>query len=81
MGVDMASRKELAANCTVPQIREFIGADTLGYLSVKGLMKVVNGERGGFCDACFTGEYPVPVQLELDKTVLEGSGGGRGIER
>ena len=82
MGVDMASRKELlAANCTVPQIREFIGADTLGYLSVKGLMKVVNGEQGGFCDACFTGEYPVPVQLELDKMVLEGSGGGRGIER
>jgi len=82
MGVDMASRKELlAANCTVPQIRELIGADTLGYLSVKGLMKVVNGEKGGFCDACFTGDYPVPVQLELDKMMLEGSGGGRGIER
>lgn len=82
MGVDMASRKELlAANCTIPQIREFIGADTLGYLSVKGLMRVVNGEKGGFCDACFTGEYPVPVQLELDKMVLEGSGGGRGIEQ
>ena len=82
MGVDMASRKELlAANCTIPQIREFIGADTLGYLSVKGLMKVVNGDKGGFCDACFTGDYPVPVQLELDKMVLEGSGGGRGIEQ
>ena len=72
MGVDMASRKELlAANNTVPEIREFIGADTLGYLSVKGLMKVVGGEGGGFCDACFTGNYPVPVQLELDKLVLE----------
>ncbi len=72
MGVDMASRKELlAANNTVPQIREIIGADTLGYLSVKGLMKVVLGEDGGFCDACFTGNYPVPVQLELDKMVLE----------
>ena len=77
MGVDMASRKELlAANSTVPEIREIIGADTLGYLSVKGLMKVVNGERGGFCDACFTGNYPVPVQLELDKMVLETPGGG-----
>lgn len=82
MGVDMASRKELlAANSTVPEIREIIGADTLGYLSVKGLMKVVNGERGGFCDACFTGNYPVPVQLELDKMVLETPGGGGGIER
>lgn len=81
MGVDMASRKELlAANSTVPEIRKFIGADTLGYLSVKGLMKVVAGERGGFCDACFTGNYPVPVQLELDKMMLESPGGGRGIE-
>ena len=82
MGVDMASRRELlAANNTIPEIREFIGADTLGYLSVKGLMKVVGGETGGFCDACFTGNYPVPVQLELDKMVLESSGGGREIER
>ncbi len=82
MGVDMASRKELlAANYTVPEIREFIGADTLGYLSVKGLMSVVGGKDGGFCDACFTGNYPVPVQLELDKMMLEGPGGERGIER
>ena len=74
MGVDMASRRELlAANSTIPEIREFIGADTLGYLSVGGLMKVVGGTRGGFCDACFTGNYPVPVQLDLDKLVLEGS--------
>ena len=81
MGVDMASRKELlAANKTVPEIREIIGADSLGYLSVKGLMKVVGGDRGGFCDACFTGNYPVPVQLELDKMMLESPGGGRAIE-
>ena len=55
MGVDMASRRELlAANNTIPEIRKFIGADTLGYLSVDGLMKVVGGTGGGFCDACFT---------------------------
>ncbi len=82
MGVDMASRKELlAANYTVPEIREFIDADTLGYLSVKGLMRVVGGTDGGFCDACFTGNYPVPVQLELDKMMLEKPRGERGIER
>lgn len=76
MGVDMASRRELlAANIGIPQIRDFIGADTLGYLSVRGLMKVVRGEKGGFCDACFTGNYPVPVQLEMDKLVLEIPGG------
>ena len=74
MGVDMASRRELlAANNTVDQIRDFIDADSLGYLSVKGLMKVVGGSNGGFCDACFTGNYPVPVQLDLDKLALETS--------
>ena len=45
--------------------------DSLGYLSVKGLLKTVGGTRGGFCDACFTGNYPIPVQLEMDKLVLE----------
>ena len=79
MGVDMASRQELiAANQTLDEIRQFIGADTLGYLGVKGLMKVVGGSQGGFCDACFTGNYPVPVQLELTKLVLEETGPGSG---
>ncbi len=68
MGVDMASRQELiAANKTIEEIREMTGADSLGYLSVEGLMQVVGGAHGGFCAACFTGDYPVPVQLELDR--------------
>ena len=72
MGVDMASREELlAANNSLDQIREIVGANSLGYLSVEGLMKVVGGTNGGFCDACFTGAYPVPVQLELTKLALE----------
>ena len=75
MGVDMASRDELlAANNTLEQIREIVGADSLGYLSVEGLMKVVDGTNGGFCDACFTGNYPVPIQLELSKFALEHTG-------
>ncbi len=37
-------------------------------------MKVVGGTDGGFCDACFTGNYPVPVQLELSKLALEKPG-------
>ncbi len=75
MGVDMASRKELlAANSTIPEIKKLIDADSLGYLSVAGLMRVVGGTNGGFCDACFTGNYPVPVQLDMDKLVLEKSG-------
>ena len=72
MGVDMATTHELiAANKTIPEIREMTGADSLGYLSLKGLLQVVGGDRGGFCDACFTGNYPVPVQLELTKLALE----------
>lgn len=71
LGVDMATRQELiAANKTVPEIRELTGADTLGYLSVRGLMDLARGKQGGFCDACFTGNYPVPVQLELSKLAL-----------
>ena len=72
LGVDMATRRELiAANKTIPEIREMAGADSLGYLSVRGLMDLVHGQQGGFCDACFTGNYPVPVQLELTKQSLE----------
>ena len=72
MGVDMATRQELiAANNSVEEIRRMTGADSLGYLSVEGLLKVAGNNRGGFCDACFTGNYPVPVQLELTKMALE----------
>ncbi len=71
-GVDMASRRELiAAQKTIPEIRDFIGADSLGYLSVDGLIKAVNLPRDTFCLACFTGDYPIPVQLEMDKLALE----------
>ena len=72
MGVDMASQDELvAANKDLAGIKQMTGADTLGYLSVNGLLKVVGGQSGGFCDACFTGNYPVPVQLQLSKLALE----------
>jgi len=78
MGVDMACRQDLiAAKLTVEEIRQMIGADTLGYLSVKGLMEVVGGSQGSYCDACFTGTYPVPVQLELTKLILEQAGLGQ----
>lgn len=71
-GVDMATRHELiAAQKSIPEICEFIGADSLGYLSVDGLIKAVALPRETFCLACFTGDYPVPVQLEMDKMALE----------
>ena len=71
-GVDLATRRELlAANRTVDEVREYVGADSLGYLSHEGLLRAVGLPREKFCMACFTGEYPIPVQLEMDKLVLE----------
>jgi amidophosphoribosyltransferase len=71
-GVDMATRWELiAAQKTVPEIRDFIGADSLGFLSIDGLIKAVALPKDIFCMACFTGDYPIPVQLEMDKLALE----------
>ena len=76
-GVDMATRHELiAARKTVPEIRDFIDADSLGYLSIDGLIKAVALPRDTFCLACFTGDYPMPVQLEMDKLALEVAPGG-----
>jgi len=71
-GVDMATRGELiAAQKSIPEICQFIDADSLGYLSIEGLIKAVALPKDTFCLACFTGDYPIPVQLEMDKLALE----------
>ena len=71
-GIDMATRWELIAfQKTVPEVRDVIGADSLGYLSIKGLIKAVALPRKGFCLACFNGEYPIPVQMDMEKLSLE----------
>ena len=72
-GVDFARRAELiAAHKSVEEIREHIGADSLGYLSLDGLVRATGGTANDFCSACFSGDYPIPIQLELDKSSLEG---------
>jgi amidophosphoribosyltransferase len=74
-GVDMATLRELiAANKTVPEIRDYIGADSLAYLSVDGLMRAIGVADDSYCKGCFTGNYPIPVQLEMDKLALEPAG-------
>ena len=71
-GVDMATKPELiAANMSVDDIRDFVGADSLGFLSPEALVDSVGLQRNTLCMACFTGEYPIPVQLEMDKLALE----------
>jgi amidophosphoribosyltransferase len=71
-GVDMATKAELiAAHQSVEEIRAHIGADSLGYLSLEGAVEATRLGAGRHCTACFSGEYPSPVPLELDKFVLE----------
>ncbi|MGE5618371.1 MAG: amidophosphoribosyltransferase [Sphingomonadaceae bacterium] len=72
LGVDTARQSELiAARMSVEEIRRHIGADSLGYLSLEGLLDSVGKRTSHFCRACFTGNYPVPIQLEMDKLILE----------
>jgi amidophosphoribosyltransferase len=71
-GIDFATRRELiASNKSVSRISEILGSTSLGYLSEEGLLKAVGIKRDKLCMACFTGKYPIPVQLELDKLILE----------
>lgn len=71
-GVDMARRDELiASRLEVEEIRRHVGADSLGYLSLGGMIGATGASAGELCSACFTGDYPVPVQLELAKESLE----------
>jgi amidophosphoribosyltransferase len=80
-GVDMATRRELiAAQKSVPEICKYVGADSLGYLSLDGLIKAVGLPKDNFCLACFTGDYPIPVQLEMDKLALEGAAAAQKAE-
>ncbi|MBL8091748.1 MAG: amidophosphoribosyltransferase [Anaerolineales bacterium] len=71
MGVDMGRHEDLIAHKrTVDEIREYVNADSLYYLSVQGMMRALK-RKDGFCQACFTGAYPIPVDLLSVKTGFE----------
>ena len=71
-GIDMPTRQELiAADLTVDQIRAYVGADSLGYLSLDGMVEAAGGEKTSFCRACFDGEYPIEIPEGAGKFVLE----------
>lgn len=66
-GIDTPSREELiAANHSVEEICKYIGADSLGYLSIPGMYRAVRGDGGNFCDACFSRNYRLG-ELSNDK--------------
>lgn len=71
MGVDMGRHEDLIAHKrTVDEIRDHVCADSLYYLSVEGMMRAVQ-RADGFCQACFTGQYPISVDLSNVKTGFE----------
>jgi len=71
-GIDFPTRKELmAANNSLAQIRDFLGADSLGYLTLDAMIAATGLPANEFCTACYTGNYPSPVESEMDKFVME----------
>jgi amidophosphoribosyltransferase len=71
-GMDTSDRSRLlAAQLSVDEIREFLDADSLAYLSLDGLHDSAGGSELGFCNACLSGDYPTPVDSPDDKFTLE----------
>lgn len=61
-GIDMAMQKELiASSMSIDEIKEHIGADSLGYLSIAGMVRAIGLKRDKFCTACFDGKYPIDI--------------------
>jgi len=75
-GMDFPTKKELiAANHSIEEIKEYLEADSLEYLSLEGLLKSVPHEKGGYCTACFTGKYPLIPEDLMDKFSYEHANG------
>jgi amidophosphoribosyltransferase len=71
LGVDMATYPELIAHrMSIPQIQDYLGVESLAYLSLEGLIRATGKPSGGFCKGCFTGNYPVDIQL-MEKAEFE----------
>ncbi len=71
-GIDFPDERKLIANkLDIEQIKDFLKVDSLGYLSIEGMMRAIKRPVSTFCRACWDGEYPVPVQQGVDKYVIE----------
>ena len=76
-GLDTGTRSQLiAANLSVSEIGEYVGADSLAYLTLDGLKEATGAPHAGFCDACLTGAYPTPVPLGRKAEVADGADPG-----
>jgi amidophosphoribosyltransferase len=56
---------------SMDEIAKYLGVDSLGYLSVEGMVRATGRPMNEFCLACFTGDYPLPVDPALDKFIME----------
>ena len=71
-GTDISGQSRPPAHGrTVEEMREIIGVDSLGFLSLEAARKIAVGCKLGFCDACFSGEYPIPVPEQAEKNMFE----------
>ena len=71
-GMDTYNRGELlAASLSVGEVCDFVGADSLAYLDIDALKRATGVDAGAFCDACFTGDYRVKVDVRQDRNLLE----------
>jgi amidophosphoribosyltransferase len=71
-GIDFSSKGELiASQKQVEQIRDFLGLDYLGYLSLEGMVQATQMSPETFCLSCFNGDYPVPLEADFSKTCFE----------
>jgi amidophosphoribosyltransferase len=71
-GIDFPDPEKLIANQhTLDEIRDYLGADSIGYLDVPGMVRATGQDESNFCLACFNGKYPVPVDPNVDKFIME----------
>jgi len=71
-GIDFPSKTELlACNMGMEEIKKFLDVDSLGYLSVEGMLAAAGREKSDYCAACFTGKYPTPIFDDVNKLKLE----------
>lgn len=71
-GTDIPECTQLLAHeRTVEEMRQIIGVDSLGFLSLEATHRIALGAKGGFCDACFSGKYPIEVPLQAQKNMFE----------
>jgi amidophosphoribosyltransferase len=71
-GVDFPTKEELLANGRdMQQIKEFLDVDSIGYISLEGMLACASLPKDHYCTACWSGNYPIPIQTMVNKFTME----------